>query len=615
MVLHPTYPPTLGATELGHGRWRFLVWAPHARQIELKIVAPHEHLLPMQRLERDYYEVTVEHLPSGAEYFYRIDGKHDRPDPASRYQPHGVHRASAVIDPNFSWTDHHWRGLPQHQYVIYELHIGTFTTEGTFDAAIAQLDDLRELGITAIELLPVAQFPGSRNWGYDGVQPFAVQNSYGGPAGLKRFVNAAHERGLAVILDVVYNHLGPEGNYLQEFAPYFTGRYHTPWGQALNFDDRHSDEVRRFFIENALYWIDDCHIDALRLDAVHAIFDISPRPFLQELADAVRLEGDRLNRRVYTIAESGANDPKLLTSKDLGGDGLDAQWSDDLHHALRTELVDDRSGYYADYAGFPDLIKAFRDGFVLDGGRSPFLGRRQGAPGRHIDPLRLVVCSQNHDQVGNRLFGERLTQLATFEQLKLAAATVILSPYQPMLFMGEEYGETAPFQFFISHLDPQLIEAVRRGRQQEFASFQWNVEPPDPQAEETFLSCKLNHHLKESGRHRVLRDFYKRLLQLRATETPLAFPSRERMEVAALGEQHTMLVRSWSASRTVLMLFHYGTVESTVTLPQISGSWSLQLNSAANCWEGPGLDVPQQWSSTSDATLTLAPTSFCVYIQ
>ncbi len=615
MVLHPTYPPTLGVTDLGHGRCRFLVWAPHAKQLELKIVAPEQRLLPMQRLDRDYYELTVDNLPDHAEYFYRIDGKHDRPDPASRFQPHGVHRASAVVSLDFAWTDQHWRGIPQHQYVIYELHIGTFTNEGTFDAAIAQLDDLRDLGITAIELLPVSQFPGHRNWGYDGVQPFAVQNTYGGPTAMKRFVNAAHERGLAVILDVVYNHLGPEGNYLQEFAPYFTGRYHTPWGQALNFDDRDSDEVRRYFIENALYWIDACHIDALRLDAVHVIFDVSPRPFLQELADAVRTEGERLNRRVYTIAESGANDPKLLTSKELGGYGLDAQWSDDLHHALRTELVDERSGYYADYSGFPDLLKAFSDGFVLDGGRSPFLGRRHGAPGRQIDPLRLVVCSQNHDQVGNRLFGERLTQLATFEQLKLAAATVILSPYQPMLFMGEEYGETAPFQFFISHIDPQLIEAVRRGRQQEFASFQWKVEPPDPQAEETFLRCKLNHQLKQSGQHRVLREFYKRLLQLRATDSPLAFPSRERMEVAALGDQHTMLVHYWSASRALLVIFHYGTAETTVTLPDVPGPWTLQLSSADAHWQGPGCPLPRKLQSAGGAALTLAPASVSVYIQ
>lgn len=615
MIVHPDYPQTLGATLLPNGQCHFLVWAPHAKQLDLKLVAPQEWIHPMQPCERGYYELTVDGIGPGTEYFYRIDDQRDRPDPASRYQPHGVHQASAVIDRTFPWTDQDWHGLPLHRYVIYELHIGTFTAEGTCDAATARLDGLRELGITAIEIMPVAQFPGDRNWGYDGVHPFAVQNSYGGPEGFKRLVNAAHARGLAVILDVVYNHLGPEGNYLPEFGQYFTNRYVTPWGQALNFDDLDCDEVRRYFIENALYWIDECHVDALRLDAVHAIYDFSARPVLQELADAVRLEGERLNRRVYTIAESGQNDPQLLTAKEVGGCGLDGQWADDLHHALRSELVQEQSSYYMDYRGFDDIVKAYRDGFVLDGRRSVFLRHRHGQSVRHINPTRLVVCSQNHDQVGNRLWGERLSTMASFEQLKLAAATVILSPYLPMLFMGEEYGEPAPFQFFISHLDPQLVAAVRKGRKDEFASFQWKQEPPDPQDAGTFQRCKLNHGLQQAGKHRVLRDFYQQLLQIRAMETCFAFPNRERMTVDTPGSTKTMRVHHWSAAREVLILFHFGDAPVELTLTDLPGPWTLRLNSAETRWNGPGSPLPDIYETADSSGLVLAPLSVAVYVK
>lgn len=613
MLIHPDYPQTLGATLLENGQCRFLVWAPHAKQLDLKLVAPQEWVHPMQKGERGYWELTVDGIGPGTEYFYRIDHQRDRPDPASRYQPHGVHRASSVIDRSFNWSDHHWRGLPLHRYVIYELHIGTFTQEGTFAAAIAHLDRLRELRVTAIEVMPVAQFPGNRNWGYDGVHPFAVQNSYGGPTGLKQFVDAAHTRGLAVILDVVYNHLGPEGNYLPEFGPYFTNRYVTPWGQALNFDDLDCDEVRRYFIENALYWIDEFHIDALRLDAVHAIYDFSARPFLQELADAVRLEGERLNRRVYTIAESGQNDPQLLTSKEVGGDGIDAQWADDLHHALRSELVGEQSGYYVDYQGFEDIVKAYRDGFVLDGRRSRFLRHRHGQSVRHITPNRLVVCSQNHDQVGNRLLGERLTTLASFEQLKLAAAAVILSPYTPMLFMGEEYGEPAPFQFFISHLDAGLIEAVRRGRKAEFASFHWKEEPPDPQDPTTFQRCILQHDLAESGPHRALREYYRRLLQIRADETCFAFPHRERMNITTPGTSKTMLVHHWTATHQWLLILHFGDTATSIQLTELTGRWTKLLDSAEACWNGPGSTLPETLEGHSGMELSLAPFSVAAY--
>ncbi|NLF67898.1 MAG: malto-oligosyltrehalose trehalohydrolase [Candidatus Anammoximicrobium sp.] len=610
---HPTHPPTLGATCLGDGECRFLVWAPLAERVDLKLLTPDERLLPMRPRERGYFEVAASGIAAGTRYVYCLDGHRDRPDPASRYQPDGIHQASAVVAPQFAWSDEAWHGIPLHQYVTYEMHVGTFTAEGTFDAAAAHLDDLRDLGVTAIELMPVAQFSGERNWGYDGVHPFAVQNTYGGPDGLRRFVNSAHRRGLAVVLDVVYNHVGPEGNYLSEFAGYFTDRYQTPWGRAVNFDGPGSDEVRRFFIENALAWISDYHLDALRLDAVHAICDRSALPFLEELADAVRLEGERLNRRVYTIAESSLNDSRLLAPKETGGYGIDAQWCDDLHHALRTELLGERGGYYADYRGLDDLVKAYRDGFVQDGRWSEYRGRRHGNSARHLDPVRLVVCSQNHDQIGNRLLGDRPTELLSHEQLKLAAAAVILSPCQPLLFMGEEYGETAPFQFFVSYADPKLVDAVRRGRKEEFARFHWQQEPPDPQDEQTFHRSKLNHELKHVDRHRVLRDFYKRLIELRKSEPPWAFPSRQRLEVSLLSPARAMAVRSGSADRELIVVFHFGaeTAETTARLP--SGTWDKLLDSADVQWGGPGSGLPPRLASSGEVQLSLAPYSAAAF--
>lgn len=610
---HPNYPPTLGAFPLGDRRCRFRVWAPKANRLELKLLDPQERLLPMQLQDRGYYELTVDDVAPGTRYFYRIDGERDRPDPASRFQPDGVHQASAVVDFQFDWTDKDWHGLPLHHYLLYEMHVGTFSPEGTFESAIPYLEGLKDLGITAIELMPCAQFPGGRNWGYDGVHPFAVQNTYGGPEGLKKLVDAAHNLGLAVVMDVVYNHIGPEGNYLGEFGHYFTDRYHTPWGAAVNFDDAGSDEVRRYFIENALAWIGEYHIDALRLDAVHAIYDFSAKTFLRELADAVRLEGERLNRRVYTIAESCLNDTRLLESPEVGGYGIDGQWCDDFHHAIRTALTDERSGYYVDYQGFENIAKTFRDGFVQDGSFSEYRNRRHGNSARHIDPIRLVVCTQNHDQVGNRLLGERLTALVSFEKQKLAAAAMILSPYMPMLFMGEEYGETAPFQFFISHTDPALVEATREGRKEEFRTFDWEEEPPDPQAEETFLRCKLNQELKHQGPHQVLYNYYKTLIALRKSEPALAFPSRDRMAIS-VGEPHSvLLMRRWTFESEVLTVFNFEENDVTATVRWPSGTWHKILDSSDSSWGGPGSSLAERIATTGPAEFFLAPHSIAVY--
>jgi len=417
----------LGAHFQGEQQCSFLVWAPNVEQVEVRVKTPAERVFPLRRDERGYHYGLVEGLEPGGRYYYCLDQSVERPDPASSFQPEGVHGPSEVIDPAFDWEDQGWFGLPLRDYLIYELHVGTFTPEGTFDAIIPLLPELIELGVTALELMPVAQFPGARNWGYDGVYPYAVQDSYGGPSGLKRLVNACHQCGLAVVLDVVYNHLGPEGNYLREFGPYFTDRYRTPWGAALNFDGEHSQEVRRFFLENALRWQTQFHLDALRLDAVHAIKDCSARPFLQELAQLTRQRSEQLNRRFYLIAESDLNDARLTAPEVLGGYGLDGQWSDDFHHSLHVLLTGERDGYYMDFGGTGLLAKVFREGYAYTGQYSAYRRQPHGNSPRLNSAKQFVVYSQNHDQVGNRRDGDRLSRLAHLEGLKLAAGTVLLS--------------------------------------------------------------------------------------------------------------------------------------------------------------------------------------------
>ncbi|HMC21610.1 MAG TPA: malto-oligosyltrehalose trehalohydrolase [Thermoanaerobaculia bacterium] len=521
----------LGATLIAPDRCEFRVWSPYRDRVELRIDS---HLFPMKKNADGYHEATIEARP-GTHYSYVLDGV-ARPDPASRYQPESVHGPSEVVSRDFDWHDAQWKGIALEDHVLYELHVGTFTPEGTFEAIIAKLDALKDLGITAIELLPIGQFPGTRNWGYDGVYISAAQNSYGGPLGLKRLVDAAHQRGLAVILDVVYNHLGPEGNYLREFGPYFTDRYKTPWGQALNFDGPHSDHVRWFFIHNALMWIDEFHVDALRVDAVHAIIDHSAEPFLQDLTTAVRDRARELGRRIYMIAESDLNDPRVITPKESLGLGFDSQWSDDLHHSLHALLTPERTGYYVGYGKTGDLARAISTGYLYTGQHSVYRGRKYGLEPKTKDGAQFIVYAQNHDQVGNRMHGERLSTLVSPEKVRLAAAVVILSPFLPMLFMGEEYGETAPFQYFTSHSDEDLINAVRRGRREEFDDFEWVGEAPDPHAEDTFLRSKLRW--KEDA---SLRDFYRQLLRLRR-ETP-ALRSLDLRAVETRVEGNVVLVR------------------------------------------------------------------------
>jgi maltooligosyltrehalose trehalohydrolase len=448
---------------------------------------------------------------SGDRYSYILNGGDQRlPDPVSRSLPEGVHGRTEIVDPeNFRWSDEDWSGIPITEYVIYELHVGTFSPEGTFDGAIQRLGHLRSLGVTALEIMPVAAFPGERNWGYDGVSPYAVQHSYGGPAGLKRLVNEAHKIGLAVMLDVVYNHVGNEGNYLRQFGPYFTDRYKTAWGDAINYDGSESEHVRRYVVENALYWIREYHMDGLRLDAIQTIIDSSPMHIVAEIQRDVQEFARGAARKVCTIAESDQNDRKLLLPRSEGGFGLDAVWTDDFHHAIHTVLTGEKLGYYQDYGDREKIAKALNEGFVFQGQHFRFWKASRGTSAEGIELYRHVICLQNHDQVGNRCHGERLSSLVPRGALKAAAAILLLAPHTPLLFMGEEYGEQHPFQFFTDFGDENLQRAVIEGRREEFADFGWD-ETPNPQDPETFNHSKLSWQIDND-----MLGWYKQLLALR----------------------------------------------------------------------------------------------------
>ena len=597
----------VGANRLADGSWEFLLWAPLARSVSLHLLRGGGEFLPMKGLANGYHRAIVETLEPGSEYFYQLDAERDLPDPASRCQPQGVHGPSQLVDLDaFDWTDYNWKGTTLERSIFYELHVGTYTPEGTFDAIIRHLPELAALGITTIELMPVAQFPGPRNWGYDGVYPFAPQNSYGGPAALQQLVNAAHQHGLSVALDVVYNHLGPEGNYLSAYGPYFTDRYKTPWGQAINFDGAESDEVRRLFIENAMYWLEDYHFDALRLDAIHGIYDFGACHFLAELKSQVAELSQRVGRKIHLIAESDLNDSRILRDPDQGGYGIDAQWSDDFHHSIHTLLTRENLGYYADFEGVAPLTSTWRDGWYYSGQRSTFRKRRHGNSPRGLSPAKFVVCNQNHDQVGNRAAGERLTSLISFEALKLAAGITLLSPFVPMLFMGEEYGEPAPFQYFTSHGDTQLVEAVRRGRRDEFAAFGWEGSVPDPQDEQTFSRSSLDHSLKKKEPHSTLLRFYQQLIRIRDQQewgTPAP------REVRELGGCALLLMRQ-SASRQLAMLCNFAEFPVTLSLPNLSGKWTTVIHSADSMWNGPEQNLAREITLSTPSEVHLSPHSF-----
>ena len=605
----------LGSLYQGNGVCSFSVWAPFLAGVSVHILSREPVLVPLERDEQGYWRGTVPDVAPGSRYLYRLNDDKERPDPASQSQPDGVHGPSEVVARDFLWQDEGWKGIPLKDLIIYELHIGAFTNEGTFEAAISRLDHLLELGVTAIEIMPVAQFPGTRNWGYDGVYPFAPQNSYGGPPGLKKLVNACHRKGLAVILDVVYNHLGPDGNYLNDFGPYFTNRYCTPWGDAVNLDGAYCDPVRAFFIQNALYWITDFHMDGLRLDAIDTIYDFGPRHFLAELAEAVHGRAHELERDVAVIAESDLNDVKVVSPPGIGGFGLDAQWNDDLHHALHALITGERNGYYQDFGQLADLSKAYQEGFVYSGSYSRYRKRKHGNSSKHIPRCRFVVCSQNHDQIGNRRLGERLSSLISFEQQKLVAGCVLLSPFVPLLFMGEEYAETAPFQYFVSHVDEPLIEAIRKGRASEFALFEWEGHVPDPQDEATFTRSKLHPELSREGRHRLLFEFYRELIRIRKTPA-LAGMGKVTMQVLTADREQVLLVQSNTAEQSALVAFCFGKARAVLDVPLAEGRWERMLDSSASAWGGPGgQSGPPLTSFGTALSLHLDPESVVLYLR
>ena len=600
----------LGGEYLGGGSCRFTVWAPFAQSIAVSLVSPKKSLIPLTAAGNGYWTGSAANLHGDILYYYHINGRTSRPDPASDFQPLGVHNHSQVIDHRaFQWQDDDFRCLPLEQWIIYELHVGAFTPEGSFDGVIARLDELARLGINAIELMPVAQFPGSRNWGYDGVHPFAVQNTYGGPDGLKRLVNECHRRKLAVILDVVYNHLGPEGNYLNDFGPYCTKKYSTPWGDAINFDDEFSDGVRRFFMENALRWFSNYHVDGLRIDAIHGIIDMSAIPFLRELADDVRIFSAANNKPCYLIAESDLNDTKIVRPHTEGGYALDAQWCDDFHHALHTLLTSEKTGYYSDYGSLDNLAAALRGGFIFSGQYSTFRKRRFGNSTAGVSASRFIVFSQNHDQAGNRMNGERLAALTSFEALKLCAGIVLCAPYIPLIFMGEEYAEQSPFLYFVSHIDPELAGAVSRGRRAEFKAAGWRGEPPDPSAESTFMASKPDWNLRAQPRNAAMSGFYRELLRLRKSLPALRLPDNCNLEVTTYEYDRLLTIKRWRGDNTVLCIANFSNTAATIKMQQ--GKWNKILDSAEMRWHGPGASAPD--AITAGEIITMPAHNFIIF--
>ena len=567
-----------GAMPLREGGVQFRVWAPNVRALAVNVAGT---VFPMSRHGEDFH-VLVPQAQSGQTYSLVPDDSKERLDPVSRSQPQGVHGPSEIVDPDaFQWTDQNWHGLDLEKFLIYELHTGTFTPEGTFEGIIAKIPYLKELGITAIELMPVAEFPGRRNWGYDGVDLFAPQSSYGGPEGFKKLVNACHSAGLAVVLDVVYNHVGPEGNYLAEFGPYFTNQYRTPWGQAVNFDGPGSDGVRRFFIDNALYWLTEYHIDALRLDAIHGIYDFGAKHFLAELAEGFHQQAARLGRQACLIAESDLNDVRVIQPRSAGGYGLDAQWNDEFHHALTSYLTKAKRGFLGAFGRLTDVQKALTDGFVYDGIYSDYRRRRFGSSSKDLPGRRFVVFVQNHDQIANTNQGKRLSQLVSLDQFKVAATVLLCSPYVPLLFMGEEFADTAPFLYFTSYLDTSLAKLVTEGRRREHAEFEVSAEFFDPQAQGTFEKSRITWPLLEDASHAEILSFYRQVIALRKTWPCLSNCRKDltRVELDE-GKELLRMERGDPEGTRALLVCNFSFQASSIDAPRANWQVALQTNSS-----------------------------------
>lgn len=585
----------LGANTTKKGT-HFCVWAPYAEKVDVKVTSDKSRMIPMKKDRHGYYEAVDDSIVEGDEYFYLLDDFKERPDPASRSQPYGVHGPSKVTDSSsFRWSDEQWSNPPLKNYIIYEMHIGTFTEQGTFDSAIDKLDHLIELGITAIEIMPVAAFPGNRNWGYDGVLPYAAQICYGGVKGLKAFVNACHLKGIAVILDVVYNHIGPEGNYLEDFGPYYTDRYHTPWGKAINFDGQGSEGVRNYILGNALYWIEECHIDALRLDAVHAIFDKSETHILKEMHDDIK----GLKKRAYLIAESDLNEPTLIKSECDGGYGLDGQWNDDFHHAMTAYLLKKQTGYFQDFGSIGDIAKAVTEGYVYDGRWSTFRGKKHGSSSKGIPADKFVNFLQNHDQIANASQGMPIGKVMGDDRHRLAALILFFSPEIPMLFMGQEWASTTPFNYFTDFGDPALQEAVSEGRKKEYASLGISKGFSDPSALQTFQDSKLDWGWNRDPRALDFFEYYRRLIQLRKEHTCLTSGNVDFTNIEFNEKKRWLKIeRSEGAGkgRRLLLICNLSDTPQKIPIPeayceaQISFNScqgvTKEINSEFSAWEG-----------------------------
>lgn len=588
----------------------FRVWAPERKELMLQLMDP-DMRLPMTRDTEGYYFHHAPGVRAGRRYCYYLP-EEDKclPDPASAYQPEGIDGPSQVVDhAAFTWSDEDWRGRPFGQLVFYEIHIGAFTPGGTFDAVIQRLDELAHLGITAIQLMPVAQCPGARNWGYDGVFLYAVQNTYGGPEGLQRLVDACHRRGVSVFLDVVYNHIGHEGNCLGSFGPYFSDNYRTPWGAAMNFDGAWSDGVRGFVTGNALYWAEHYHIDGLRLDAIHEIFDRNAVRIWDELYSAVKEWEQRSGRPFWLVAESDGNDPRVVKPPVMGGLGFDAQWLDDFHHALYVLIDPDGWNHYRDFGSIEQLARAWSDGFVHTGEYVRFRHRKHGASSAGMEGRHFIVFNQNHDLPGNRPDGQRLSGLVSLQAVKLAAASVLLSPYVPMLFMGEEYGEDAPFFFFSDYREEETVRRLVEGRREQFASFGWRTPPRDPQEESAFLDSRLRWETRTSGNHAVVLEWHRRLLGLRREHPVLSDLAKDRMRADVNGPQGLSVYR-YSGRRDlhVVCLFNFSSAarlsfDIGYASAEEGGDWILLLSSE----EGIA------WSVAVGGTVVLSPMSVAVY--
>jgi len=600
-----------GANVGADGAVTFSVWAPRRKALSVRILdgaGGTRAELAMARGDDGVFTARAEaaDAPPGSDYVYLLPDVGARPDPVSRHQPRGVHAPSRIVAADgYAWGDGAWRGVPRPDLVIYELHVGTFSPEGTFAGVAARLPHLRELGITAVELMPVAAFPGDRNWGYDGVYLYAPHAAYGGPDGLKRLCDACHAQGLALILDVVYNHLGPEGNYLGDYGPYFTNRYRTPWGDALNFDGADSDEVRRFFVDNALHWLSEYHVDGLRLDAIQGIHDLSAWPILREIADAFHAEAARLGRDAWLIAESDLNDPRVIRSKDVGGLGLDAQWSDDFHHALHAIVTGNLRGYFADFGRVSDLRKAVTASFVYDGQHAPHRRRRHGAPAADEPGDRFVSFIQNHDQVANAYQGRRLAQVAGIARQKVAAMVLFSTPALPLLFQGEEWAEDAPFDYFTSHGDAALVEAVRKGRHEEYLHLldegaDMGSSWADPQDEETFRRCKLRWDSTDHAPHADVLAFYRALIALRRALPPLRNGRKDltRADGDEAGRWLTIR-RGDPGGAATFTCANLGDAPVRISLPE--GRWRLALATVST------------QESEPTGTVMLAPSTAAIY--